>query len=200
MGAVNGTLLTWIPAPPPGAPPALESGEVVEFSAKDPFVVKSQNQNYPFYLSNYMTGGEAYGGTGDPEWVDSIPAEQYLKEYVLFADPRTPRRASPCRACAGRTGALRTSSSIAQALSADERGWRIRDHDREPRHGQFRERRELLKQARGIKSEAPFGVTVWGWGTIPGVMGGKLFTQYVSYAYPGAGVEPVNQCEIPVPK
>jgi hypothetical protein len=54
---------------------------------------------------------------------------------------------------------------------------------------------------REMNSTAPFGVTVWGWGSIPGFPGGPLYTQYVSYAYPaGAGVKPINEVEIPIPK
>ena len=44
--------------------------------------------------------------------------------------------------------------------------------------------------AHSIQSTAPFGVTVWGWGTSATF---PLETEYVSYAYPaGAGVKPVN--------
>ena len=44
-----------------------------------------------------------------------------------------------------------------------------------------------------IESEAPFGVTVWGWG------GYSTFsTGYVSYAYPaGASVQPINEVVVP---
>ena len=41
VGAIDGTALTYDPAPPPGAPAVLNSGQVVEFSAPGPFVVRS---------------------------------------------------------------------------------------------------------------------------------------------------------------
>jgi hypothetical protein len=50
-----------------------------------------------------------------------------------------------------------------------------------------------------MKSTAPFGLTVWGWGSAAtggglGPGGGSgFYSQAVSYAYPaGAGVKPVN--------
>ncbi len=48
VGAAGGTTLTWTPAPPPGAPRSLGSGEIVEFWTPDPFIVKSQDGNHPF--------------------------------------------------------------------------------------------------------------------------------------------------------
>jgi len=48
-------------------------------------------------------------------------------------------------------------------------------------------------------SEAPFGVTVWGWGSSASL---GFFTEYVSYAYPaGESVKPINTVVVPpVPK
>ena len=44
-----------------------------------------------------------------------------------------------------------------------------------------------------MTSEAPFGVTVWGWGTA----GTQVFTQYVSYAYPaGLSLAQINDVVI----
>jgi hypothetical protein len=50
-----------------------------------------------------------------------------------------------------------------------------------------------------IRSDAPFGITVWGWGSHE-TTGFK--STYVSYAYPaGASVQPINQVVVvPVPK
>jgi hypothetical protein len=46
-----------------------------------------------------------------------------------------------------------------------------------------------------MTSTRPFGVTVWGWGTIDGL---GYYAEYVSYAYPaGALVRPINQVVIP---
>ncbi|MBW2456419.1 MAG: IgGFc-binding protein, partial [Deltaproteobacteria bacterium] len=51
VGAVDGTTLTWTPAPPAGAPTAVNLGDVVEFNASGPFVVASQDADHPFYLA-----------------------------------------------------------------------------------------------------------------------------------------------------
>ena len=46
-----------------------------------------------------------------------------------------------------------------------------------------------------MKSNAPFGLTVWGWGTAEAT---SFQTQYVSYAYPGgANVQPINDVIVP---
>jgi hypothetical protein len=57
VGAVDGTTLSYDPAAPPGAPTTLGLGQVVTFAAGDPFVVRSQDADHPFYLSGHMTGG-----------------------------------------------------------------------------------------------------------------------------------------------
>src|SRR5262249_46306977 len=55
-----------------------------------------------------------------------------------------------------------------------------------------------------MTSDAPFGLTVWGWGSAEtgDLEVEDLYTQAVSYAYPaGASVQPVNDVEVPpVPK
>jgi len=42
VGTVDGTALTYDPAPPNGAPATLDRGQVVRFGASDPFVVHSK--------------------------------------------------------------------------------------------------------------------------------------------------------------
>ena len=45
-----------------------------------------------------------------------------------------------------------------------------------------------------MKSDAPFGVTVWGWGS-KAAMG--VGTKLVSYAYPaGASIQPINDVTV----
>jgi hypothetical protein len=204
VGAVNGTTLSWTPAPPLGAPVTLALGEVFEFNAAGPFVVKSQDKDHPFYLAGYMTGGENFDGEGDPEWVNVIPTAQYLDAYVLFTDPtysetelivvRRPSQdgkfADVTLDCAGVIG-----------------GWQPIGPYEYTRvdlvTGNFQNVGNCSNGRHEMSSQLPFGVTVWGWGTIPGFPGqGGLFTQYVSYAYPaGASVQPINEVVVPtVPK
>src|SRR5262249_35728938 len=51
VGAVDGTTLTWEASAPMGAPMTANLGEVYEFAAEGPFVVKSQDKDHPFYLA-----------------------------------------------------------------------------------------------------------------------------------------------------
>lgn len=86
VGAREGTILTYEPAPPKNAPTTLGSGQTVTFDSDVPFTVKSQGNEYPFYLSVFMTGSTVYGTHGDPDFVNVIPDEQFLDHYVFFVD------------------------------------------------------------------------------------------------------------------
>lgn len=202
MGAVNGTTLTWVPAPPPGAPSQLESGQMLEFSATDPFFVKSQDGNHPFYLSSYMTGGAKYNGIGDPEWVNAIPTDQFLTEYVLFTDPTYSETSLVVTRKRGDNGQFAdVMLDCAGALTGWKPVGQFETTVIDLVTGNFQNVGNCSNGRHEVHSDAPFGVTVWGWGTIPGFPGTKVYTQYVSYAYPaGAGVKSINTVEIPVPK
>jgi hypothetical protein len=98
VGVVDGTTLSYDPAPPPGAPSTLKHGQVVEIDDPGPWVVSSQDSSHPFYFAQYMTGGSFLDtdvtsnvyGQGDPEYVNVIPPQQYLPSYVFFTDPTYP--------------------------------------------------------------------------------------------------------------
>jgi hypothetical protein len=102
VGAVNGTTLTYDPAAPAGAPTALAAGQVAGFESPGPFVVRSQDAAHPFYLAEYMTGGDIPpyfqtnnvetpdDGEGDAEFVNVVPPAQYLSRYTFFTDPTYP--------------------------------------------------------------------------------------------------------------
>jgi hypothetical protein len=107
VGVVDGTVLTFDPPRPPGsqAPTGVMAQQVVEFDDSGPFVVRSQDNEHPFYLASYMTGGcgtPAVGqghacptnspldGTGDPEFVNVVPPAQFLPRYTFFTDPTYP--------------------------------------------------------------------------------------------------------------
>jgi hypothetical protein len=203
VGAVNGTMLTWEPAAPAGAPKSIGLGEVAEFKATGPFVVKSQDGDHPFYLGGYMTGGGLpgglpFGGEGDPDWVNVIAPAQYLNHYVMFTDPtypetnlviiRTPSQVDQKFAdvtlnCAG--------STMPQTLG----GWQPIGSYEYTRvdlvTGNFMSVNDCSNGRQEISSALPFGVTVWGWGN-------TTETKQVSYAYPaGAGFLPINAVMIP---
>ena len=211
VGAVDGTQLSYdwtSPAPPAGAPMALGRGQVVEFTSADPFVVHSQDAEHPFYLAGYMTGGMAFDGAGDPEFVNVQPTAQFLSSYVFFTDPSYPethlvvvrRKGSD-----GKFADVRLACSPAPLI-----GWQPL--------GEVEFTRVALSTGnwqpaivgcdngqQRMESTAPFGVTVWGWGSKATGVGDPAgqyphtplppwYTRFASYAYPaGASVGRVNQ-------
>ncbi len=96
LGVVDGTQLTYDP-PIAGAPATLGAGDVFEFEATELFVVRSQDDDHPFTLSQYMPGANSssrpgcgsFGscGLGDEEWVVLLPPAQFLSRYPFFTDP-----------------------------------------------------------------------------------------------------------------
>jgi hypothetical protein len=216
MGAVNGTTLTWEPSTPPGAPTTLNLGQVVQFNAAGPFVVRSQDAQHPFYMSAHMTGASKYDpnpddpsksdGRGDAEFVNVIPPGEYLSRYVFFADPTYPETNLVIVRQKGLTGFADVTLDCAGPLT----GWQPIGTNGQFEYTHF----DLVRynfEAQGncntgkheIASDLPFGLTVWGWGS--GVTGTSLsgfYSQYVSYAYPGgASVAPINDVVVyPVPR
>jgi hypothetical protein len=93
VGSVDGTVLTYDPAKPPGAPDTLSAGQEATFMTDALVTVKSQDNKHPFHAAVYMTsstfGGGAPGGgrtTGDPDFVNVAPSDQFLSRYVFFTD------------------------------------------------------------------------------------------------------------------
>jgi hypothetical protein len=195
VGLVDGTKLTYVPAAPKDAPLELKRGQVVDVFTADVFAVHSQDPRHPFYLAGQMTGLPT-SGRGGPELVNVVPTSQYLSGYVFFTDPSFPE----------------TNLVVVRKKGADQKfadvllgcspvplaGWKPL--------GDFEYTRiDLTKDnfvapivgcnngRHTIRSEAPFTVTVWGWGTeATGGAGYQdpAFTGQASYAYPvGAGLK-----------
>ncbi len=203
VGAVDGTTLQWDPGPPPGAPSSLSTGQVAEFRSPGGFSVKSQDKEHPFYMAAHMTGCEEVGGLGgdcrgDPEFVNVVPPAQYLPSYVFFTDPTYPETNLVVVRAKGPSGFADVNLDCAGNLT----GWMpvggggqyeitridLVRHDFQQQGGCDNGRHE-------IKSNLPFGLTVWGWGTIET---SQFSTQAVSYAYPaGASIQPINQVVVP---
>jgi len=212
VGAADGTVLTYEPAPPPGAPATLAAQQLAEFQSAGQFVVRSQDAEHPFYLASYMTGGGNNDGIGDPEFVNVVPPAQYLPRYTFFTDPTYPetnlvvvRVRDPSTGqfpdvtldCAGTLGGwlpLGTSGTYQFARvdlsTGDFQGVGGCDNG--------------VHVIRGATLAARFGVTVWGWGndvTWPPDNGSTdeanpLFTRWVSYGYPaGANFAVLNTLE-----
>jgi hypothetical protein len=184
----------------------LRAGESILFWTAEPFVVSSQDRDHPFYLGAYMTGGDFLPGerdpaqqtAGDPEFVNVVPTDQYMKDYTFFTDPTYPETNLVVVRAPGADGRF-ADVSLACA-GAPVTGWA-------PLGGGFEFARVDLTTGffkaalpgcsngrQHMTSAAPFAVTVWGWGS-KAVRG----SNYVSYAYPaGAALGAVNTARPPV--
>ena len=207
VGAVAGTTLTYEPATPNGAPTSLDVGQLVEFSTIAPFIVRSQDDQHPFYMSAHMTGAQTLQGgsgvRGDPEFVNVVPPAEYLSSYVFFTDPTYPETNLVVVRTKGTTGFADVSLDCAGTLT----GWLpvgtsgSYEYTRiDLSTGDFQGANGCNNGRHEMKSTVPFGLTVWGWGseaTGDGLTSGTN-SEYVSYAYPaGASVQPINTIVVP---
>ncbi len=206
MGLVDGTKLTWSPAPPPNAPTTLASGQVVELASESAFTVASQDDAHPFYLASYMTGCMTYGSVtdcrGDAEFVNVVPAKQFMRSYVFFTDPTYPETNLVVVRKKGDGDVTLDCVGVLEGWQPAGASWEytrvdLVRHDFAPQGKCDNGRHEM-------SSKTPFGVTVWGWGSaetkgvfrIPQAPG--FYTQAVSYAYPaGMSVKPINAVVVP---
>jgi hypothetical protein len=210
VGVVAGTTLTYEPSVPPGAPATIGAGQVVEFVPNAPFVVRSQDAAHPFYMAQYMTGGEPYDGTGDPEFVSMLTPEQYLPRYTFFTDPTYPetnlvivRVKDPQFGfpdvkldCAGTLGGWQNlgTSGTYQFTRFDLSTGNFQGV------GSCNNGVHVVEASFGndAATGAPkFGMTVWGWGSSAtlqaDVEDDPRFTRWVSYGYPaGADITKLN--------
>ena len=193
VGAVDGTVLTWTPTKPEGAPATIGQGQVLEFEAPGPFVVRSQDTGHPFYFGAYMTGGAPFANVGDPDWVNVVPPQQFLKRYVLFTDPTYPETSLVVvRVKSKTTGEF---APVTLKCKGELDGWQaVGDYEWtrvDLVTGDFQGVDGCTNGPQEMSSTQPFGATVWGWGT-------TQQTLRVSYAYPaGAGFLPINEIVVP---
>ena len=198
VGAVNGTTLSWDPSPPSGAPLSINQGQVAEFNSAGPFRVKSQDEQHPFYMSAHMTGGSGFQNRGDPEFVNVIPPQQYLRSYVFFTDPTY----SETNLVVVRTKTANGFADVNLDCAGTLTGWKPVGSEGKYEYtrvdlmrGNFQKQGTCDNGRHEIKSNGPVGLTVWGWGSDQSTGFG---TTYVSYAYPaGASVKPVNTVVVP---
>ncbi len=203
VGAANGTTLTYDP-PQPGAPTTLDLGTFTEFETDGAFIVKSQDLQHPFMLFGYMTGGGAFDQYGDPDFVRVVPPPQWLDKYLFFTDPTYPE--TNLLVVRKRTLGGKFADVTLDCYGTLD-GWTPLGTDFEitrtdlVRHD-FAPQGKCDNGVHEMKSTAPFGVTVWGWGTpetskgtCENVKDPTSFTCNVSYAYP-AGERVVNVNDI----
>ena len=211
VAARNETRLDYDPVVPPGAPLELSAGEVVTFwsGTGEAFVVRSQDAEHPFYLAAMMAGGGAavtgsdflgkkqMGGRGDPEFVNVVPAKQYLNAYSFFADPSYQETALTIVRAKDAGGAFKD-------VWLECAGGMLPDFKPIGTRGEYEYTRVDLSRNRGpgqafgdsvctvglqrMKSDGPFSATLWGW------------SQWTSYAYPSGQAQRklVNTPLVPV--
>lgn len=192
VGAVKGTNLTYSPAVA-GAPSSINAAQVVDFEAKGPFVVKSQDANHPFYLGQVMPGCMVTGGSrppggclGDEEYVNILPPAQFLTKYVFFTDPTYPTT----NLVFVRVKTPQGFKDVNLDCKGNLTGWKAITPNYEITNI------DLIRG--GIKngscdngphtasSDGPFGLMVWGLDT------------FSSYAYPAGGnIAPINTVIVP---
>ncbi|AKV00438.1 hypothetical protein AKJ09_07101 [Labilithrix luteola] len=189
VAARDGTRLDYDPAIPVGAPTVLNAGEVATFPAGvgEAFVVRTQDVDHPIYVGALMTGfsGGYYGspnqaGWGDPEFVNVVPAGQYLNAYSFYADPSYDQT-SLVVVRAKSHGEfkdvwLECAGALTDFKPMGTRGdyeWTRVDLIKDHGPGQTFGDKTCQSGLQNMKSDGPFTATIWGWGFA------------ASYAYPG---------------
>jgi hypothetical protein len=189
VGAADGTTLTY--SANVGGPTTLSKGQAVTFQTGEPFVIQSQGADHPFEMFEYMTGSHyVQDGYGDPDFVISVPVDQYLSDYVFFADPTYPETNLVVIRAKGMDSQfhdvnLDCLGPLTDWQQVGQYEWARTDLIT----GDFANVGNCSTGRHEIKSDGPFGVWVWGWGT-------PLTTTQtvnVSYGYPGGmNVAPIN--------
>lgn len=189
VAAREDTKLSYDPEIPVGAPTTLAAGEMAMFTSGtgDAFVVRSQDSDHPFYLAAYMSSAgdqlatqEQYQGLGDPEFVNIVPAGQYLNAYTFYADP-TYDETSLVIVRAKDHGTFKNVWLECAGDLTDfhpvgvggEYEWTRVDLSRGGKAGDQFGDSTCKNGLQRMKSDGPFTATIWGWDT------------YASYAYPG---------------
>lgn len=197
VGAIDGTVLTYQPERPRGAPETLNAGETAHYYTDQIVTVRSQDASHPFYAAVYMTGSTYGSGTGtrttgDPDFVNVPPTAQYLDRYVFFTDHTYPNSTL--------TFVRRNDGSGFKPVDLDcageVTGWQPVGTDGTYEYAwvsltqsylpQKFERGECANGRHEAKSEGAFAVTVWG------------TTLDSSYGYVGGtGLRPINDAVLP---
>lgn len=174
---------------PLGAPSVIGAGEVVSFSSSEVFSVESTDAEHPFYMAVYMTGSSFVGTSGDPEFLNVVPVEQYLDDYRFFVDFTF--------ADSALTFVRRRERGVFSDVTLDCKGvlagWKPVEGDPDLEYLWLDVSRNGAPVApcgygaQHARSEGPFTAVVWGWG------------QDSSYGYPaGAGSRPLSTTTIEV--
>ena len=193
LAAVDGTVLTYDPEPPTGAPTTMSGRQLVTTSASRPFTVKSQDKDHPIFVSGHMTGGQDFGGDGDPEFVTTVPVDQFLDAYTFFVDyTYASSRLVIVRADdgSGFQDVTIDCVGVVQGFQPLGSSGKLQYARVDLNHNGVDALFDGVACGRGRRSatsKGRFGITVWGW------------DQYASYAYPaGASVRPLSSTTVGV--
>ncbi len=197
VGVVDGTELRYDPEVP-NAPKTIGRGQTIEFNAPGPFVIRTQDKAHPVYVGSYMTAGDlapyrlnasgATSGHGDPEWVNVPPLDQFISNYVFLTDPTF----GNTNLVFVRSTANGGGKDVTLDCLGTVTGWqKVGSSDYEMARVDlvFRGQPvgECANGAHRAFSDAPFGLTVWG------------FDDYASYGYvAGMAAKPLNEVRVPV--
>ncbi len=195
VGAVDGTQLEY--SSDVGGPSTLQRGEQVYFSTTQPFVLRSQDDDHPFLLFTYMTGSgysQATSGKGDPDFVLNVPVAQYMSSYVFFADPTYPET-NLVLVRSRQGGAFHDVELDCSGVVTD---WQpLGDYEWtrvDLMTGDFQGVNGCSTGRHQIRSDGPFGLWIWGWGTSATTPS----TANVSYGYPaGMNLQFINDVVVP---
>jgi hypothetical protein len=191
----------------PSPPNTLNQGDMAEFVTGTPFVVTSQDALHPFMMFQYMSGCEwpyvpHTGFTdcyGDPDVNVQVPPQQYLSHYVIMTDPTYPETSLTLIRVPDETNTFQDVNI--ECLSSPITGWQPIGNYQYTRldlqTGNFNDVNGCSNGRHELTSKAPFGLTVWGWGT-PNAGAPPQYTIAVSYSYPGGmNVRPINTVVVP---
>lgn len=188
VGVVDETQLSY--SSDVGGPPTLDRGQSVTFQTGTPFVASSQDADHPFMLFAYMTSTTFVSdGDGDPDFVLAVPAAQYVEDSVFFTDPTYPEANIVVVRNRGLDGDFH---DVVLDCAGAIQGWRSITSDLEYARSDLMTSNFMPIGAcstgvHRIHSGAPFGITVWGWGTL------ATATPGASYGFPGGmDVKPIN--------
>lgn len=189
VAAQDGTMLTYEPSRPEGAPTTLSASESVTFTTDSIFSVRSQDAAHPIHLSTYMTGARKNSTLGDPDFVNIVADDQFLDRYVFFVDHTY------------------SDSTLTVVRRKDQLGFHDVEVDCIGAIGDWKPLGtdgmteyawvQVTKNRRGVgactygrheaTSNGPFGLYVWG------------VDSYASYGFPaGAGSRPTSPVQITV--
>ena len=178
VGAVDGTTLTF--DPPVGGPASLSAGQTMNFSHPGPFRVRSQDASHIFYVAQLMTGGQGNNDLGDPDFVNIVPWQQYLKSYLFFTDATYSSTDLVFVRPLGSDNAYHDVTLDCLGVVPNWFGIGGSNYQY-ARVSWTKTSAGCTNGVHTARSEAPFGLTVWG------------TDSYTSYGYPaGMSVRPIN--------